>query len=531
MKDFKLPTAYFPIEEGELLPKYFSRTSANAEHDILTAAWYAPSGLDRYIKPFQDIIGTFDDLIGQNTFLPLKLRTTTPKQTEMIVKHTRNQYAGGILAPLGMNGLNSAGFRVLPTMCPECAQTNIASCDTPFWNRANMVPGLLFCSVHERPLEVGCNECAVIQDHNKLIWPGQHCGCGLKPLDEVFGMSSAQQEHEMELHRVSKLLLDPEYMPGFTRDSIVEAVRRRSGELGLLDTAANGTEFANHFFAEHPMRRLLERAGVVSSAGASSNHLSGKLVYLNPLQSAALLMSLFDDWSDVESKVEAINAGETECTPTHKEPPEPKALSPLWVNMKLFVELNLERILKAELSKYIVLHNSMPFLSHSELRKRVGGYGEHLLTKERLRSCGVEPPAVSDDAEKNKAIDRLLSEHIARTAHEQVRTTGRRQVTANRLLRGTVLCRKPEIWHLFPLTNAVLNEFTESRAEWFARAGRLLPKNAASETRAHKRRRTTTPRLRQQPRVSNRNSAAPLVDLISLSDGDHEVSKEPPPVQ
>jgi len=531
MKNFKLPTAYFPIEEGELLPKYFSRTSANAEHNILTRAWYAPSGLERYIEPFQDIIGTFDELIGRNTFLPLKLRTTTPKQTEMIVNHTRDRYAGGILAPLGMNGPNGATFRVLPTMCPECAQTNIALCGTPFWNRANMVPGLLFCSVHERPLEVGCNECAVIQDHNKLIWPGQHCGCGLKPLDEVFGMSSTQQEHEMELHRVSKLLLDPEYMPGFTRDAIGAAIQRRSRELGLLDTTANGTEFSNHFFTEHPMRRLLERAGVMPSAGVSSDHLAGKLVYLNPLQSSALLMSLFDDWSDVESKVESINAGEAECTPAQEEPPEPKAPRPLWANMKLFVEQNRERLLKQGLSKYIAAHNSMPFLSHSELRKRVGGYGPHLITKERLRSCGVKLPAVGDDAEKNKAIDRLLSEHIARTAHEQVRTAGRKQVTANRLLRGTVLCGKPEIWHLFPLTNAVLSEFTESRTEWCARVGRPLPKNAASETRTHKGRLRTPPPIREQPRVPNRNSAAPLVDLISLSDGEHEVSEEPLLVQ
>ncbi|TDV27873.1 hypothetical protein C7405_11519 [Paraburkholderia caballeronis] len=521
MKNFQLPSAYFPIEEGELLPKYFSRTSANAEHDILTAAWYAPSGLERYIEPFKDLIGTFDDLIGRNTFLPLKLRTTTPEQTEMILKHTRDQYAGGILAPLGMNGPKGARFRVLP-MCPECAQTNIASCDTPFWNRANMVPGLLFCSVHERPLEVGCEECAVIQDHNKLVWPGQHCGCGLKPLDEVFGMSSAQQEHEMELHRVSKLLLDPEYMPGFTRDAIGEAVRRRSRELGLLDTAANGTEFAHHFFAEHPMRRLLERAGVVSSAGASSDHLAGKLVYLNPLQSSALLMSLFDDWSAVELKVEAINAGETECTPAHEEPPEPKDFRPQSLATKRYVEQNRARLLKPEISKYIALRDSMPFLSHSELRIRVGSYGEHLLTKETLRSCGVELPAVSNNAEKNKAIDRLLSEHIASTAREQVRTIDRKQVTARRLLKGTVLARNSESRHLFPLTNAVLNEFTESRAEWCARVGPPLPKNAASETREHKKRHTTTPRIRKQPRVPNKTSAAPLVDFLLPSDGEQD---------
>ncbi|MGF6739606.1 hypothetical protein [Paraburkholderia atlantica] len=531
MTGFKLPSAYFPIEEGELLTKYFSRTSANAHHDVLTRAWYAPSGLDRYIEPFKEVIGTFDELIGGNTLLPLKLRTTTPEQADTIIAYTRYQYAGGILAPLGMNGPNGGRFRVLPTMCPECAQSNIALCDTPFWNRANMVPGLLFCSEHKRPLEVGCEECAVTQDHNKLVWPGKHCGCGLKPLDEVSGMSSSQQEHEIELHRVTKLLLDPDYMPGLNRGAIAEVARRRGQELGLIEDGAMQTELAHDYLSQHSMKRLLERSGILSTGDLSYDHVTGKLVYLNPLQSSVLLMALFDDWSDVENAVEQINAGDIQLKPLNPKPGkkllEPEPLNYHTRKHRRYMERNRESLRAREQLKYIAVREKKPHLNHAGIQLEVGCPRDWAPTVESLKAAGESVPTITFDPEKNKVIDLLLSERVVSVALEFAYSECEKRVSANRLLAGTILSKNTQYRHLFPLTDEALTRYTESHDDWCARVGRPLSKSAAGRARAREKSNATNPRPRKNQRHPNHSSASPLVDFLLSSDGEQDPSEAP----
>ncbi|MGC7403987.1 hypothetical protein ACPWR0_14440 [Pandoraea pneumonica] len=482
MQNFKLPCAYFPIEKEELLPKYFSRTSAIAHHDILTRGWYAPSGLDRYIEPFKDIIGPFEELCGYNTFLPLQLRMTTPEQADMIVRHTRYKYAHGIMAPLGMNGPNGGRFRVLPTMCPDCAQSDIASCGTPFWNRANMVPGLLFCSVHERPLAVACNECAVDGDHNRLVWPGQHCGCGLTPLDDVSGMSTSQQEHEMELHRVAKLLLNPEYMRGLTRDAIGKAAQQRSRELGLVDSGAKGLGGARNFFAQHRMVRLLERVGIVSTAGIATERLDGAVVYLNPLQSIALLMSLFDSWGDVEAKVAKIQNGGAGRVADRKVSKK-KNSGARSIIAKRHTEKKRTSDLSANVREYVALRLSLPHFNHHGLHKLMGHTRRFLPGKELLRAAGVELPTADVDAERSNVIDLQISKHVTQEAIKLRLKSCPGIITRNRLLAHTVLARDTGLMHRFPLTVAALSEAVESAQEWRVRVG-LSSAKASTEIRA-----------------------------------------------
>ncbi len=529
MTNLKLPSAYFPIEEGELLTKYFSRTSANAHHDVLTAAWYAPSGLDRYIEPFKDVIGTFEDLRGHHTFLPLQLRTTTREQADTIIKHTRHKYAGGILAPLGMNGPNGGRFQVLPTMCPECAQSNIALCGTPFWNRANMVPGLLFCSEHKRPFEVGCEGCAVTQDHNKLVWPGQHCGCGLRPLEEVSKMSSSQQEHEVELHRVTKLLLNPDYMPGFTRDAIAEVARRRSQELGLIEDDVMQTELAHDHLSQHSMKRLLERSGILSTGGLSCDHVTGKLVYLNPLQSTVLLMALFDDWSDVENAVEEINAGDIQLKPLNPKPGkkllEPEPLNYHTLRQRMYMERNRGWLRAREQLKYIAVREKNPHLNHAGIRLEVGCPRHWAPTVESLKAAGESVPTIIFDPEKNEVIDRLLSERVVSVALELAYSKCEKRVSVDRLLAGTILSKNTQYRHLYPLTDEALTRYTESHDDWCARVGRPLSKNAAGRARAREKSNRTSPGPRKNQRHSDQSSVSPLVDFLLSSDGEQDASE------
>ncbi|RKF36688.1 hypothetical protein [Paraburkholderia fungorum] len=529
MTDFKLPSAYFPIEEGELLTKYFSRTSANAHHDVVTRTWYAPSGLDRYIEPFKDVIGTFEDLRGHHTFLPLQLRTTTPEQTDVIIKHTQHEYAPGIMAPLGMNGPNGGRFRVLPTLCPECAKSNIALCGTPYWNRANMVPGLLFCSEHRRPLEVGCEECAVTQNHNKLVWPGKHCGCGLKPLDEVSGMSSSQEEHEIELHRVTKLLLCPDYMPGLNRDSIGEVVRRRTRELGLIEFDVRQTKLAHAYLSNHSTKRLLERCGVLSTEGLSNDHLTGKLVYLNPLQSSALLMALFDGWTNVENAIEEMNADDIQFRPLKRKPGgqrlELELLTYTSRKTRSFVERNRESLAARAQLKYIAIRENMPHLNHRGIRKELACPGQYAPTVKSLRAAGESVPEITFDSDRNKVIDKLLSERVVSLALKFARSGCGRQVSTKRLLAGTILSKKTQYRHLFPLTDEALTNHSESHDDWCTRVGRPVSTKGTEKVRALERTDTAKRRPRENRRQPNQSPVAPLVDFLLCSDAQQDVPK------
>lgn len=522
MTDFKLPSAYFPIEEGELLTKYFSRTSANAHHDVVTRTWYAPSGLDRYIEPFKDVIGTFEDLRGHHTFLPLQLRTTTPEQTDVIIKHTQHEYAPGIMAPLGMNGPNGGLFRVLPTMCPECAESDIASCDTPVWNRANMVPGLLFCSEHKRPLEVACEECAFARDHNKLVWPGKHCGCGLKPLDEVLGMTSAQQEQEIELHRVTKLLLCPDYMPSLNRDVIGEVVRRRTRELGLIESDVIQTKLAHAYLANHSTKKLLERCGVLSIEGPSNDHLTGTLVYLNPLQSSALLMALFDGWTDVESAVERINADDIQFRPLKRKPGgqrlELEFLTANALSRRRYIDRNRESLRAKKQLKYIAIRENMPHLNHKGILKELGCTGGLAPTVESLKAAGESAPTITFDVDRNKVIDQLLSERVKSVALRLARSGCERKISIHRLLAGTILSGRTRYRHLFPLTDAALTSLSESRDDWCARVGRPTHKSTTGKVRAREKNDAAKPRPRESRQHPKQSSVAPLVDFLLCSD-------------
>lgn len=532
MTDFKLPSAYFPIEEGELLTKYFSRTSANAHHDVVTRTWYAPSGLDRYIEPFKEVIGTFEDLRGHHTFLPLQLRTTTPAQTDVIIKHTQHEYAPGIMAPLGMNGPNGGLFRVLPTMCPECAESDIASCDTPVWNRANMVPGLLFCSEHKRPLEVACEECAFARDHNKLVWPGKHCGCGLKPLDEVLGMTSAQQEQEIELHRVTKLLLCPDYMPGLNRDAISKVVRHRSRELGLIESDVMQTKLAHAYLSNHSMKRLLERCGVLSIEGPSNDHLTGKLVYLNPLQSSALLMALFDGWTGVERAVEEMNADGVQFRPLKRRQGgrrlELEFLTDNARKRRRYFDRHRESLRAKEQLKYIAIRENMPHLNHEGIRKELRRSGEYAPTVESLKTAGESAPTITFDVDRNKVIDQLLSERVKSVALGLARSGCERQISIDRLLAGTILSRNTRYRHLFPLTDKALTSLSESRDDWCVRVGRPTHKSTTDKVRALERTDTAKPRPRENRRHPKQSSVAPLVDFLLCSDAKQDVPEAAP---
>ncbi|WP_414446769.1 hypothetical protein AB4851_08250 [Burkholderia sp. 22PA0099] len=482
MTNFYLPTVTLPIEKGELLAKYFSRTSAVATHRILTASWFAPSGLERVIEPFRDVIGTFDDLVDHNTFLPLQLRTSTSEQAEAIIKHHRHRAVEGIMAPLGMNGRNGGRFQVIQSMCPECAQSDIAVCQTPFWNRANMVPGLLFCSKHKRPLEAGCPNCSTHKNHNLLAWPGSHCGCGLRPLAQVHEMSTAQQEHEIELHRVSTLLLDSKYMQALDREAIAKVLKTRSVELGLIKAETSRAQSIREFFAAHPMRPLLERVGVVSESGASAKHLAGKIVYPNPLQSSALLLAMFDNWNAVESAVNAIDKHDPTVAMLHREDGG-KSRSTRTRNR--YDARNRARLEKKYIQGYIEAQNAHPHLNHTALMLMAGSHATHVLNKIVLREAGVDVP-LGQDAPKNLAeIDRRISCHVIDAAKRLQLDSSQPQLTKRRLLDGSGYYRHQRLKPRLTRTQEALDNHVESLSEWRQRTGlkgTAAPRNARAKS-------------------------------------------------
>ncbi|WP_429280020.1 hypothetical protein [Paraburkholderia sp. GAS41] len=172
------------------------------------------------------------------------------------------------------------------------------------------------------------------------------------------------------------------------------------------------TKLAQAYLSNHSMKRLLERCGVLSNETVSIDHVTGKLVYLNPLQSSALLMALFDGWTDVESAVEEANADDTQFRPLKRKRGrlrlEPELLTYKSRNHRRFFERNRESLIARAQLKYIAIRENMPHLNHRGIRKELGWLGRYA-TVESLKAAGESAPTITFDADRNRVIDQLLS--------------------------------------------------------------------------------------------------------------------------
>ncbi len=502
------PLLQTSLPPEEMLSTYFTRLAGLTPHEIRTFGWFAPSGLDALMAPFRDLIGTFEQVSATNTLLPLQTRVMTSEDIGVYLAHCKTKYKGGILALLGMNGQGSGWATPILASCPDCVTVNIAACKTPFWNRKNLVPGLLYCSSHTRPLETACGRCRedFKQNPERCSSPGKHCGCGLRPLYGTSGLSSREEAAEIELHRVSTLLLNVDYRPDIQRDAVSWAASQKASELGLVIDNSPNMERVSELLHEHPMRSLLNRTRVLADKSSVPDLLTGKRVYANPVQTIGLLSLLHGTWANFEEWL-TKNPPHREWTDrVHEAVPKPPEATRKDKNR---VAKHEDRIFAKICAKYVKERQANPCLVHSEITAKFPKRYGPLFTKARLREAGVDVPDLKR-AHRNKdyeKIDASLSSHVHERARLLVEEGFPKAITRTVLTRGHELAG--HVGHLkahLPRTNDALKASVEDRTAWRRRVVGL----DVSTPRAQR---------KQQNREANREAFSfvqPVADVESV---------------
>ncbi len=458
-----LPTFMTSIAREELLPFYFARIGGRTYHNVITRAWYAPSGLDRHIEPFRDLIGGFEELEPYNTLLPSQMRFLTSAEVKTVRRHSRERAVFGIQCLIGMGGWNSGWAKPIPAVCPDCAMEDIAPCGMPFWNRSHLMPGVSYCSRHQRPLESACHACINFSIHpRRSSWPGMHCGCGLRPIASS-GLSSTKQEQEIELHRVSALLLNPSYRHDINREAVARAAAHQAEHLGLTVEGYPKPARILDFFTTHPLRPLLDRMRVCVDGIPSLKCLRGSSVYRHPLQSITFLSALHGSWSNVERWVEA------NCKPTRRPATEPGLTRRKRPNEMQYranwMRKNHAKWHEIYSTKYAVLRVEHPALSHARLMQMLPSNAEKFINQSSLSEAGVSVPFVASDDVERELIDKDMSRHVLERAKRLVAEQYPHVISRPVLTRGHqfekyLVTMKDKL----PLTSAALATCVETRS-------------------------------------------------------------------
>ncbi|WP_321815131.1 MULTISPECIES: hypothetical protein [unclassified Paraburkholderia] len=420
-----------------------------------------------------------------NSFLPLQSRLLTPKDVEVVRKHYANSAVHGIMAILGMNGPNGGWAKTIPSFCVECLTEDIALCGAPFWNRANLVPGILFCSRHGIPLSSAtCDNCitrSLHPDHHAR--PGLHCGCGIAPLPGSTDLSSERQEQELELHRVTRKLLDPSYLPNITRDTLAKAIQQRSEEIGLVQGTTLNLRRVREFFNAHPWRLVLERMRILGHVQSKPGYLKGSLLFRNPLQSVALTCVLFDNWSKVEEIIEKSNHPFG-----YKNTTEPLQAHNQYNNFRKhkyrlpwFEECRRKFFLPYS-QKYSDIHAKNRNLTHTEITYIIGGYARNILTKELLHQAGIDVPFYKLSVDMYAQLDIDIAEQIFNKNDELIARGHCGKIHARMLLQDFGIGKYKLLKGYVPFSDAALHVCMNTKQP-SSLTTKTVPHSAASARR------------------------------------------------
>ncbi|CAN7770588.1 hypothetical protein LJR034_007621 [Caballeronia sp. LjRoot34] len=502
------PLLQTSLPPDEMLSLYFGRLGGLTPHEIRTCGWFAPSGLDVHLAPFRDLIGTFEQVSATNTHLPLQTRVMTPRDIEVYMAHCKTKYKGGILALLGMNGQGSGWATPILASCPECAKVDIAPCGTPFWNRRNLVAGTLYCSSHCRPRETACVNCReYFKDFpERSSCPDKHCGCGLRPLYGTTGLSSSEEAAEIELHRISNLLLDATYRPDIQRDAISWAVSRKATELGLVVNNRTHVGRVADLLSEHPMHSVLQRTRVLADKSSVDDLLLGKRVYANPVQSIGLLSLMHGTWANFE---DWLTKKPPALDPIVQPSASPRKLSLLTMRTKASVEKHEARIFAKLCAKYSEMRRRHPDMTHSEIVRPMPHSYASFTSKSRLREAGVDvaPYLRKGNIKDYERIDRSLRAHVRLRAKRLKKDGFPKAITKAVLTRGHEHAGLVGILKgRLPRTQDALKASVEDRTAWRSRLRGL----SVSAQRAPK---------KQQKRETNQEAFSfvqPVADVESV---------------
>jgi hypothetical protein len=473
-------------EKDELISLYFARIRSLNYFMDAPSAWFAPSGLDRLIEPLKDVIGTWDELEPYNSFLPLQTRVMSLEDANFYRTHCRTKYQEGLMAKIGIGNADGGWAKPVLSFCPECVLRDIGSCTLPFWNRKNLFPGLLFCSVHGRPFEIGCADCSGQLRESVRSVPGSTCGCKLRPVHGTAGLSSTEQEAEIEIHRIASLLMDPNYRPDIAADSLVRAATTRSIELGFAGDKSVSRKRHLDAVNASPFRSLFRRMRLDEGYQQMPRLLAMNRIHTDVLRAVGRTILLFETWSNFEQWLSQNSTAELEV----KSPAKRKNSSTYEAEYRAnWVLANTGRWRPHYIQEFKNVSLNNPEYSYAQVMSVLPDNAKKFINKRVLSEHGVDIPLTGSSVADIEGTDVDLSGYVSARGKDAVLENYPYRIRPTFLVerhpyaRAFLLNRKA-----FPRTDAVVRLHSETATEWRRRiTARQSVAAAASPTKKTRR--------------------------------------------
>ncbi len=138
--------------------------------------WAFPSGLGSLTEEFRVALPSIDGVIENHTRFPLYAPFLSPEDSKALRGHHEGHAMKGVAAHVGMV---SGASRSRMAMCPECMESDVKENGYTIWRRLSLMPGILACPVHKRPLLTFCAGCEAGHRRMRTNWrPTVRCACG-----------------------------------------------------------------------------------------------------------------------------------------------------------------------------------------------------------------------------------------------------------------------------------------------------------------------------------------------------------------
>lgn len=256
--------------------------------------WVFPSGLGHLGEELQTKLPPVDELIDGHTRFPLYAKFLTEKDSKALREHHKGIAIKGVAARVGMT---NGAFRGRMTMCPECMERDIHQNGYAIWHRLALMPGILACPVHKRPLLTFCEACEAGHRRVRTNWrPMRRCVCG-GHLRVVARLDNKTQEMAISVASMADQILRGTGSSVVSSESVTQALHLYFGNCRRLHNRLNEALYQ----AIGPDYRSFLGIGL-----DTLKRLVGSLGHYgpirNPIQNLAVIHAVFggfDNFSDV----------------------------------------------------------------------------------------------------------------------------------------------------------------------------------------------------------------------------------------
>ncbi|MEM7553347.1 MAG: TnsD family transposase [Cyanobacteria bacterium P01_A01_bin.84] len=197
--------ARYQIRSGNLSPKANIEELFNSRN--ITATADLPCGLDNLVQnlpPCSSI--TADNLIQNHTLYPFYAPFLPPKRAKLVYRLMKSTKGRNIHTTAGVM---ASVMRTLQyfRFCPKCLQSDLNEYGETYWHRLHQIQGVIFCPVHEIPLQ---NSSVSIQTSNRHQYEAaSELNCSSKSLKHNYNKTTVK--HLVNLAEDIAKLLENNY--------------------------------------------------------------------------------------------------------------------------------------------------------------------------------------------------------------------------------------------------------------------------------------------------------------------------------